>query len=175
MYKGSNTYHINSVETIEMFYNLRTDLDKLNCATKVCKIVRDVTYENQNSFNILQLLLNTLYVISETSKDLDLVLSIFKLRILSILGFKPKINECVKCKEQENISYFSIENNGFLCEKCGKQDKSAIQISDSTVNAIKYTLQAPPKKLYSFDLKDASLKEFVLVAKLYFEKKLQEN
>ena len=30
MYKGSNTYNINSCETIEVFYNLRTDLDKLN-------------------------------------------------------------------------------------------------------------------------------------------------
>ena len=28
MYKGANTYNINSCETIEVFYNLRTDLDK---------------------------------------------------------------------------------------------------------------------------------------------------
>jgi hypothetical protein len=29
MYKGTNTYHINSCETIEIFYNLRTDLSCL--------------------------------------------------------------------------------------------------------------------------------------------------
>ena len=29
MYKGSNTYNINSCETIEVFYNLRVDYDKL--------------------------------------------------------------------------------------------------------------------------------------------------
>ena len=29
MYKGTSTYHINSVEPIEVFYNIRTDLDKL--------------------------------------------------------------------------------------------------------------------------------------------------
>ena len=29
MYKGTTTYHINSCETIEIFYDLRTDLDKL--------------------------------------------------------------------------------------------------------------------------------------------------
>ena len=29
MYKATQTYHINSVEPIEIFYNLRTDLNKL--------------------------------------------------------------------------------------------------------------------------------------------------
>ena len=85
MYKGTNTYHINSVETIEVFYNLRIDLDKLKYAVHINKIVQDVTQENQNCYNILQLLLNTLYTISETDKNLDLVLSIFKLRLLMIL------------------------------------------------------------------------------------------
>ena len=40
MYKGVNTYNINSCETIEVFYNLRTDLDKLNKAIEITKIVK---------------------------------------------------------------------------------------------------------------------------------------
>lgn len=77
MYKGTNTYHINSVEPIELFYKLRIDLDKLKYATHINKIVQDVTHENQNCFLILQLLLNTLYIIAETDKNLDLVLRYF--------------------------------------------------------------------------------------------------
>ena len=82
VYKGSQTYHINSVEPIEVFYNLRIDLDKLKYAVHINKIVQDVTHENQNCYRILQLLLNTLYTISETDKNLNLVLSIFKLKLL---------------------------------------------------------------------------------------------
>lgn len=74
MFKGAQTYHINSVEPIEVFYNLRTDLDKLKYAVHINKIVQDVTEENQNCYRILQLLLNTLYTISETDKDLDLTI-----------------------------------------------------------------------------------------------------
>ena len=59
MYKGTNTYHINSVEPIEIFYNIRTDLDKLKYAVHINKIINDVTHENQNSYKILQLILNT--------------------------------------------------------------------------------------------------------------------
>lgn len=175
MYKGSNTYHINSVEPIEVFYNLRTDLDKLKYAVHINKIVQDVTHENQNCFNILRLLLNTLYVISETDKDLSLVLSIFKLRLLCILGFCPKIEECVSCKQKENIKFFSIKDDGFKCNPCGKQDKSAISMSESTKNAIIYTISAPPKKLYSFNLKGDSLIEFNLIVKLYFNEKLEKE
>ena len=55
IYKGNDTYSINSCNTIEMFYNLRTDLDKLMYASHITKIINDVTTENQNSYYILQL------------------------------------------------------------------------------------------------------------------------
>ena len=53
MYKGTETYHINSVETIEVFYNIRTDLDKLKYAIHINKIKQDVTHENENCYKIL--------------------------------------------------------------------------------------------------------------------------
>lgn len=175
MYKGTSTYHINSVEPIEVFYNLRTDLEKLKYAVHINKIIQDVTEENQNCYKILQLLLNTLYTISETDKNLDLVLSIFKLRLLCILGFTPRINECTQCKEKENLQYFSLKDNGFRCNICSRLDKSSIHMSQSTANAIKFTVTAPPKKIYSFDLKDESLEEFKLITKLYFNEKLERE
>ena len=175
MYKGTETYHINSAEPIEVFYNLRTDLDKLKYAVHINKIVRDVTHENQNCYKILQLVLNTLYTISETDKNLDLVLSIFKLRLLCILGFTPKVLECTNCKEKENLKFFSIRDNGFMCEPCSKQDKSSILMSESTKNAILYTITAPPKKIYSFNIKDESLEEFKLIVKLYFNEKMERE
>ena len=173
MYKGTQCYHINSVEPIEIFYKIRTDLDKLKYAVHINKIIRDVTRENQNSYKILQLLLNTLYTISETDKNLDMILSIFKLRLLCLLGFTPKVENCTNCGKNEDISYFSIKDNGFKCNICGKQDTSCIHISPSTLNAIKYTIVAPPKKIFSFSLKDDSLEEFKLLTKLYFNEKLE--
>lgn len=175
VFKGSQTYHINSVEPIEVFYNLRVDLDKLKYAVHINKIVQDVTHENQNCYKILQLLLNTLYTIAQTDKNLDMVLGVFKLRLLCILGFTPQIMECTTCKEKEMLTCFSIKENGLKCKICGKQDTSTITISESTLNAIKYTVTAPPKKLYSFNLKDEALEEFKLVTKLYFNEKLEKE
>ena len=173
MYKGSNTYNINSCETIEVFYNLRTDLDKLNYAVEITKIIRDVTEENQNSYKILQLFLNTLYTLSETDKNPDLIISVFKLKLLCILGFTPRIQECTNCNQKENLQYFSLRDNGFKCAACSRQDKGALQMSESTANAIKYIVMAPAKKLYSFNLKDESLNELKLITKLYFKEKIE--
>lgn len=175
MFKGTNTYHINSCETIEIFYNLRTDLDKLKYAIHVNKIIQDVTGENQNCYRILQLFLNTLYTLSETDNDMDFVISVFKLRLLCILGLAPRINSCVNCKGIDKITEFSIRDNGFKCESCGKQDKSSLCMCESTKNAIKYVVSAPPKKIFSFKLKDDGLKEFELITKIYFNEKMEKE
>ena len=175
MFSGTNTYHINSCETIEIFYKIRTDLDKLKYAIRIDKIIQDVTQENQNSYKILQLFLNTLYIISETNKDLEFILSIFKFRLLSLLGFFPQIEKCLVCGEHENLNFFSIQQNGFKCKTCGKQDTSAISINESTKNAIKYTFYSPPKKLYNFELKEESLEEYKLISKIYFNEKLEKE
>lgn len=175
MYKGKDTYNINSCETIEIFYNLRTDLDKLKYAVHITKIIQDVTQENQNSYKILQLYLNTLYMISETDKELDLILAVFKLRLLCILGFTPRINECITCKENETQFNFSIRDNGFKCEACSRVDKSCISMQEGTKNAIKYIVMAPPKKLFSFNLKNDSLTELNMIVNLYFNEKMEKE
>ena len=88
LYKGSGgSYHMNSCEPIEVFYNLRVDLEKLQYSAYISKIIEDITNENDSSYNILQLLLNTLYAISEMEIDKELVLSIFKMRLLSLIRF----------------------------------------------------------------------------------------
>lgn len=157
-----------------MFYKLRTDLDKLKYAVHITKIVNDVTNENENSYKILQLFLNTLYTISETDKNMNLVLAIFKLRLMCILGYAPSIKGCKNCKE-EDILYFSFKDSGFKCGACAKIDKSVIQISKATIDAIKYIVLAPPKKLFSFNVQESSVKELEIISKIYLNEKLEKE
>lgn len=175
LYQGTSSCHINSCETIEIFYPIRIDLDKLKYAAHITKIINDVTDENQNTYKILQLFLNTLYMISETDKNLEFILSVFKLRLLCLLGFTPQIKECIYCKAKEKLNYFSLKENGFKCEVCGKTDKSAIQISDSTKIAIQYIVLADAKKIFSFSISEENIQELNLVTKLYLQEKLEKE
>lgn len=175
LFKGNNTYTLNSCETIEIFYNIRMDIDKLIIASELNKIILDVTTENQNTYKILQLYLNTLYVLSEMDMDTKLLTSTFKLRLLSLLGFSPNIKECANCKAQENISYFSIRDNGFKCTSCGKSDKGAISILPETRDSIKYIFMSPAKKLYSFQTSKEAVKELEIISKVYFNEKMEKE
>ena len=96
-------------------------------------------------------------MISETDKDMDFIVSVFKLKLLCLLGFKPRIEECVNCGAKEELLYFSIKDNGVKCLKCKKQDKGAIAITQSTYMALKYIIEAPSKKLFNLDRKSTRL------------------
>ena len=175
LYQSKDNYLINSCDTIEIFYNIRTDLDKINYAVILTKIIQDVTDENENCYKILQLYLNTLYMISETDKDMYFVLSIFKIKLLSITGFLPRLNSCTNCGEKEKITHFSIKDDGVKCIECATQDKSAISISPSTLVALRFIVSMPPRKVFNFNLKDDSLRELKLLSKVYFEQKLEKE
>ena len=175
LYKGSENYSMNSCETIELFYNIRIDLDKLKYAAYITKIINDVTTENQNNYKVLQLFLNTLYVISNTDKDLELVTSIFRIRLLSIIGYRPEIQECKICKQKENLSKFSIKDNGFKCANCAKTDKGAINMNETTKDAIRYAILADAKKIYSFLVTKELKEEIKIISKIYLNEKLEKE
>ena len=174
LFKGSNLYTLNSCDPIEVFYNIRIDIDKLECVSKITKIILDVTYENQNTYRILQLYLNTLYVISEMDLDLDFVYSIFRLRLMVLLGFSPIVDKCVECGKDE-LKFFSFKDNGFKCLECSKQDTGAVSIKDGTKDAIRFIVKAPAKKIFSFDISEESKRELSLVAKIYTNTKLEKE
>ena len=104
LFKGSSTYTLNSCETIELFYNIRTDLDKLEAAAYITKMIQDVTDENQNTYKIMQLYLNTLYVLANTDKNIAFTEAIFKMKLLIFLGFAPRVEKCCICGEKEVVA-----------------------------------------------------------------------
>lgn len=174
LFKGSSTYTLNSCETIELFYNIRTDLDKLEAVANITKMIQDVTDENQNTYKIMQLYLNTLYVIANTEKKIAFTEAIFKLKLLTLLGFAPRVEKCCICGEKE-ITHFSLKDSGVKCTSCSLQDTGTIAISTSTWQALRYIVLAPAKKLYSFEIAEENQKQLELIAKLYTNDKLEKN
>lgn len=180
LYKSTNDhYSINSAEVIEVFYNLRIDIDKLNYATTVSKIIYDVTQENEPAGQVLSLFLNTLYVLSETDKNKDLILSIFELRLLAIIGFLPNVARCVHCGtpmlEDMNDFYFSIKEDGVKCEICQRLDKGIIHLSKTAFSALIYVLSCDSKKLFSFEIPQEAIDEIRILTKIYTMQKLEKE
>jgi len=75
----------------------------------------------------------------------------------------------------EKLNYFSIKDNGFKCQSCGIIDKSAIKILEGTKDAIRYSILAPAKKIFSFQIAGSCIKELEMVSKLYLNQKLEKE
>lgn len=180
IFKSPNdTYSLNSAEIIELFYNVRVDIEKLSYVSTITKIIYDVTQENQSSEQVLQLLLNTIYVLSETDKNLDLILLTFELRLLALIGFMPKISKCVSCEDKVTTAmdkfYFSIRDDGVKCSACAKSDKGAIELSKTSFSALIYILSCEAKKLFSFEVPKKSIEELRLLSQIYLTEKLEKE
>lgn len=175
LYKNTgDIYVLNSAEIIEMFYSLRIDIEKIYYLTYICRLVSDVATENENSFELMQLLLNTIYLFSESKKDNMFIATVFQIRLLRVLGFNPIIKACAVCNG-EDVSSFSIRDNGFICLACSKQDTGSISLSQSTISALKYILVADSKKVFSFSISDNVLSELRLFIKIYLHEKLEKE
>ena len=87
----------------------------------------------------------------------------------------PNVQCCASCGTKENINSFSFKQNGFLCKDCSKQDTSSIHISENTKCALQYIVYSESKKIYSFNMPEADLKELQIVAKIYFNEKLEKE
>lgn len=179
LYEGNgDMFRLSSAEVIEVFYNLRIDIEKLSYATTMAQIMNDVCFEEELCYKKLQLFLNTLYVLSETDKELEFVYAIFRVRLLAILGFIPRLGACVSCEKgasEIELKSFSIKDNGLKCEICARMDKGAIKISEVTYTSLIYILSVDAKKIFSFEIPKEALEELKLLVQIYTTEKLEKE
>lgn len=185
LYKGTSFYHINSAESIDTFYSLRTDYDKLQKAYEITKVLNSLVVESEDTENILSLYLNSLYVISKDMLSYDAVMSIFKLKILALLGYSPSIASCCNCNKRmltdNNIGYYySFNTNSILCGDCynklRQEDNIKIKngwyvsLSMAAFYGIVYIIASEVKKVFSFKVEEKALEEIKKISdRLYLE------
>lgn len=173
----SNTfYYVNSASVIKTFYKFRTDFDNLQIGFELTRILQTITDENQDTSEILRLLLNTIYVLENIDKDPKLVVAAFKVKLFTLLGFSPRVDKCNMCgqafkEDREMLAnegvYYDYVSNVFCCSNCVKNlDKRRyIKITEATIIAIKYVVICEINKTFSFNIKD--IDNFYLFSQVY--------
>lgn len=161
LYQNTSYFYLNSASVINTFYNIRVDLDKLDMAFNMTKLINMVTDENQDTEKILKLFLNTLYVIDKYNKNPKMVSTTFEIKLFTLLGFAPNVDRCNKCQKELlnsniNFIYYDYISNIFLCEECANDidQRRVVKLSTSTFIAIVFVIRSDIKKIFSFELKD---------------------
>jgi len=148
--KGKDLWIVTQAETVEAWLPIKEDLTRTATAAYVVELLDRFTYEEGENQHLFQLLVDSLGRIA-TAPDLFLPVRYYEIHLLDILGFKPELFQCVKCRDEikpEN-QYFSFLLGGVLCPRHGPGAEGARPVS---MLALKY-LRHLQRSTYTVALK----------------------
>ncbi|NMB34207.1 MAG: DNA repair protein RecO [Clostridium sp.] len=176
LFKGRDMYYVSSCDIIEPFYDIRNDLERLTYASHMNELIGDVVQAEQSATDILQLFLNSLYMLSKTDKSPLQIVRVFELRLLSVLGYAPVVNGCISCGNFEfDNMLFSFQDCGFLCGDCALEGKNTLRISEGAAKALNYIIYSRVNNLFNFEVSLGVLRELGKISERFIRERLEKN
>ena len=173
--RGGDLYWYRGGSVLSSFFQLSSDLTAVALAAYLCDVAADMTPEETNEEDgglLLRDLLNSLYVLSNGMKSPTLIKAVFELRAAARMGYRPDLTGCSLCGAYDpEASYLDVMNGCLICADC-KTKRNRIRevghtdeelrgrnilcpVSPSVLSAMRYVSEAPPKKIFSFSMKDS--------------------
>jgi DNA repair protein RecO (recombination protein O) len=111
--RGRDLMIVTQAETIDVHLPLRDDMLLTTYAAYVVELMDRFTYEEGENRALYRTLINTLVRLSAGEMP-DLVVRYYEMRLLDLLGFRPKLFACAGCETeiQPEDQYFSDERGG---------------------------------------------------------------
>lgn len=164
-----NFYMLRTVMPIQIFYGLRNSVSVVALASYFAQVILYSALPHTNTPEILRLLLNCFYYLSEKNETLDelLLKCIFELRIASLLGFLPDVIMCRNCNcyLPKNL-YFSVEQGCFYCESC---KKIGIFMPAGALQAIRHIVLQDFEKIFWFKISEHCKKPLFTFAEEFLQ------
>ena len=157
---------INEAESLEQFRALRGDIELLAVGSYIAEHLEAVVNENVPEPEILQLGLNALYALSNRLCPPAQVKAAFELRLMSLAGYRPQLDECAGCGRREPESGRLFPEHGELfCPEC--RAVGGLRMDRSVIDAMRYILDADPRRVFAFRLPEAELRALGGVTEAY--------
>jgi DNA repair protein RecO (recombination protein O) len=168
LYQKKDSYTFKEAATIENFYPIRNDLDSFALAQYFLDVANDVCYEGERQDEMLQLLLNSLYLIAKKEKSHAQIKAVFELRCASVCGWQPDLSHCATCYAQKNAYYLNLAGGVLLCPDCYRRAEAVgfadadgyqtarkenfVGVTESVLQAMRYVAQAGAERVFAFTL-----------------------
>lgn len=157
--KGRTFYYIREATLIENFYDLTRDLEKLAYGSLMLEAAETFSVEGVENNALVVLLLRALYQEERASSGKEsLPADVFLFRLLAMGGFYPNLNRCSRCgrpldhmRAEETVAFNPLTGS-VICEDC--QPQGGLRLSRGTVRALRYILEAPEERAFSFEVSE---------------------
>ncbi len=112
-------YSVKSIDMIDIFYDLRLDMNRLSCASYMCDFCKAVVFSEQPQHEIFILLLKALSLLCYEKLDYKNIKLKFEINAMKILGYDAVFEKCSLCGARIT-SFASFVNGagGVVCRNC---------------------------------------------------------
>ena len=135
-YSRSDLHLVSQCDLLQFYFAIRKDYKRNVAAHYMLELVDTIVPAHYPNKKIYRLMLDYLEGL-DSVKDIDKLVHIFQIKILSLSGFRPHIDACVKCqKVLEERSRFSLKSGGLICSRCPTSETNFMMISKGTIASI---------------------------------------
>ncbi len=122
---GEKRYFLNSSTSKTIFYNIRLDIVYSSLAGYIAELIDYCGIADNNYGEVMRLTLNTYYSLNSNRQPPDLLKSIFEIRLLCEIGYRPDLIGCNNCYKYEDDKgmHFNIHTGKVLCSDCITQNE----------------------------------------------------
>ncbi len=173
--RGKGLYKINNGDVVHSFSNLRNSLEAMAYASYFCEIANRVIPEDSPDPEQMQLLLNTLYLLSEGKTPAEQIKGVYEFRTLAVQGLLPDFSLCSRCGKPETITAFDPRENTVYCSECAGNSPHLISPGRAVMGAISYIAGSDAKKIFSFHLPEQSLSYLSRLGEYCLELQLEKH
>lgn len=168
-YKNNRTtlHLVSQCDLKDNFDNIRRDAVKTGIAICLLELLDTIMQPEDRNEEIFSLCLDSLGELNITNNP-HKILIIFKIKILSLSGFKPHFDSCVSCGMRvSGQSKFSLVLGGLLCLACSHKDTSSRTIFRGTVATILHIEKNDFSKILTLGINPQIKKELDLILETF--------
>ncbi len=163
-YKKDKLSLLKTVDVIDTYINLRSDLDKITYASMLLELSSQVIKQNSNP-SIYDILKSALKKIDE-GFDALVITDIVSLKYLEFLGVLPILDRCSKCGSPKGIVSLSTITGGYVCSKCLTNETKT---SEKAIKLIRMLYYVDISKITNLNISDDVKLEIHSFLENYYE------
>lgn len=165
---GRSHYFVDSAQVKKVFYGVAETIEGMSLATYMAEIAIELAPAPPEADAQLRLLLNSLYMIGTKKLPLRQLKTIYELRAMSMAGYQPNLLACAECGRYDGGEFYLDPVEGYLlCEACADKARHIPNLDTAALYALRHICLAEDRKLFSFTLAPASLKNLSRVSEQY--------
>ena len=176
LFEYKDSFTVNEASSIELFTGLRKDLQKLSLGSYFAQAAEVISQEDLPNPNLLSLVLNCLYGLSNLNISEEKAKAVFELRAACLAGYSPDTSCCHICGNPIP-DYFDISEGVTICSSCRTLGGTGLRmpLTAGTLEAIRYVCHCADKRIFGFDLPSESMEQFSQITEVYLSTQLERG